>query len=282
MLGPTLLLSAGVFGACAFGALGLASRPDPLRRAFGAGEPERRAGFLRQTEALLRSRKALLAAAAGAALAGWVRAGRGCGAAAGGVRVPAAATGARRLQEKAMRRAVVSGLEGACTVIATALRSGQDLVSALEAAVRYARSPLREELGEVLAGARLGRPLSEVFAEFAGRWPSPETRLLAFAFDLASKLGGSAVPQTRLSVTESVRERFQQEHLVRAKTAYQRISGVIVSLVPVWCLCWMWFLSPGMVGSLLSPEGRIWLLLGVVLLAAGWAAVYFVMRVEEF
>lgn len=291
MFGLVLLVCAGVFGAVAFAALGAASKPDRLRQMLGASEADAEPvqppashfpAFTERFRFLSAVRPGVVAGAVVAVLAGWAVLGNLFAGIVMGLLVPAGSYLARKLREGSMRRAVLSGLEGACTVIATALRSGQELISALEGAVRYARSPLREELSEVLGSVKLGKPLGEAFGDFARRWPSSETKLLAFAFNLASRLGGSAVPKTILSVTTSVRERFEQEHLIRAKTSYQRTSGVIVSIVPLWCLGMMRFLNPGFFSSLFSGEGRLWLFLGLIFLVAGWAAVYRAVRSEEF
>lgn len=288
MFGIVLLVCAGAFGAVAFAALGVATRPNKLRHMLGAKESDAEPARLPAPRSPAFAAQHLFAVRPGAAagavvavLAGWAVLGSPVAGLVTGVLVPAGSYLARRLKKESTKRAILSGLEGACTVIATALRSGRELISALEGAVRYAKPPLKEELGDVLGNVKLGKPLGDAFGDFARRWPSPETELLAFAFDLASRLGGSAVPKTILSVTTSVRERFEQEHLIRAKTTYQRISGAIVSLVPLWCIGMMRLLSPGFFTSSFSGEGRLWLLLGTLFLVAGWIAVYRSVRSEE-
>ncbi|ACX51924.1 Type II secretion system F domain protein [Ammonifex degensii KC4] len=282
LLAEALFLTSS-FGLVVFSALAWAHRPGKFSRLVGGveGEAHPASGARRRVPARLPSSAVaasalllfgLLALAGDPALGAFLAA---C--------VCLAPRLAARAREALRREAVVSGLEGVCGVMATALRAGQDVMSAVEGSVKYARPPLKRELEELVAEVKLGRSLGEAVENFARKWPSPETRLLAYAVTLAQRMGGQAVPKALLSVTSSVRERLELKHQVRAKTTYQRVSAVVVGAVPLWCLGVMWFLNPGFLGSLLeTPGGRACFTVGVALLVVGWLLAYAASRAEEF
>lgn len=181
-----------------------------------------------------------------------------------------------------LRRKLLEELEGACIVISSSVRSGMTLLEAYRTAASLARDPLRRELQTVVEEVEYGgKPLEKALKAFAERWKASETEILAHATAMAVRVGGSEVPNIMASVANSVRERKQMEKKIRAKTLYQRISAVSISLIPIVILFTFKLMSPELYRALVF-EAREFFFVGVILTLAGWIMVFKIMNIEEF
>ncbi|MGE5542175.1 MAG: type II secretion system F family protein, partial [Bacillota bacterium] len=126
-------------------------------------------------------------------------------------------------------------LPDALTMIANSLRSGYSLLQALDAVAREMPKPVSSEFGRVVQEAGFNIPLEDSLAALLKRVESDDLDLLVTAILVQRQVGGNlAEVLDRISTT--IRERMRILGEVRTLTAQGRISGLVVSLLPV-ALC---------------------------------------------
>ncbi len=182
-----------------------------------------------------------------------------------------------------LRKRVLEELEGATMVISSTVRGGYTLLDAFNQAQKYVRSPLKEEFEAIVNQVQYGgSSLKDALKLFTDRWKSSEIDMLYHATYLATEFGGKEVPKILRSVSNTIRERKQVEEKIKAKTTYQRISALTISLLPVVILLVFKTLSPDIYETLLG-ESRIFLLIGISLTIVGWYMVFNIMnKIEDF
>ncbi len=173
-----------------------------------------------------------------------------------------------RKKEKACREFDDQLIE-ALGMIATAVRSGQSLLQALENMVKESRPPLAPLFAEALARTRLGIPLSESLDDLTGKAGSNELRIAVNAILLARETGGN-LGEIMLSIAETMRVRKKIKGKIETLTAQGKASGIIMSLVPVMLLILLTLIEPKLYGLLFSTlAGNIMLCIAFLMIACG-------------
>jgi tight adherence protein B len=169
----------------------------------------------------------------------------------------------------ARRKAFSEQLPDSLAVIASALRAGHSLASALSVVVENASDPMKSELQRVIAAEQLGSPLDDALMVVVKRMDNRDLEQLAFVAKLQRDAGASAA-EVIDRVTDNVRERFELRRLVRTLTAQGRLSRWIVSLLPLGLLLILLVLNPTYIHPLFSHTlGRVALVFAVLLVIAG-------------
>jgi tight adherence protein B len=176
-----------------------------------------------------------------------------------------------RLHWKRKRRlkAVTAGLPDAADLMSRALRSGHSMTQTIELAGEQAPQPLGAEFGRVFQQQKLGIPLRDVLVELGERLPSRDLQFLLTAILVQRETGGdlAAVLDRTAQV---LRERIQLQAQVQIHTAQGRLTGWILSLMPVVLLAAMMLFSPHYAHSLFDdPLGRKLLYAGAGFILTG-------------
>lgn len=181
------------------------------------------------------------------------------------------------------KKKLLEEMEGAMMVISATVRGGSTLLDSFSQAAKYVHSPLKEELETVVNQVRYGGlTLSKALELFAKKWDAREVNMLYHATSLATEFGGQEVPEVMRSVANSIREGKQVEEKIKAKTTYQKWSGVIISGVPIGILIIFKLMSPQIFETLVT-DAKPFLLIGIVLMVIGWYMVFRILnKIEEF
>ncbi len=154
------------------------------------------------------------------------------------------------------------------------LRAGYPLLSALEMVAGEAEAPVSSEIRKTFVEANLGMPWDRALSNLSERMPLPEVNLFVSAVQIHQRTGG------RLSdvigrLTDTMREQVALAGEVRALAAHGRITGMVLSLVPVGIAGIMMVVSPSYIGVLLGhPYGKDMIAAAIACLIAA----HFVMR----
>jgi tight adherence protein B len=127
--------------------------------------------------------------------------------------------------------------------IASTLRAGHGLRTALRAIADDSAAPSSEEFSRVLGEERLGRPLDQAIAAMCERIGSPDLEYVATAVNVQSQTGGSLAGLFD-TLSETVRERQRHARKVKALTSLGRISATVLVALPVALAALMAVLSP--------------------------------------
>lgn len=162
-----------------------------------------------------------------------------------------------------------AALPGAIDMMARALRAGHSMATAIEMVSKDSVQPAAFEFGEVFKQQNFGLPLREALAQMLDRVPSQDLRVLVTAILVQRETGGNLVEILDRTVS-IIRERLRIQGEICTQTAQGRMTGWILSGLPVLMLFLINILNPGYSHVLLSdPIGHKMIYVAVVLIAIG-------------
>jgi tight adherence protein B len=138
--------------------------------------------------------------------------------------------------------------------IASTLRAGHGLRTALKAIVDDGAPPASEEVARVLGEEKLGRPLDQAIDAMCKRIGSPDLEYVATAINVQSQAGGSLAGLFD-TLSETVRDRQRHARKVRALTALGRMSALVLVLMPIGLAALMTLISPSYMTPLYTTTG---------------------------
>jgi tight adherence protein B len=157
---------------------------------------------------------------------------------------------ARRI--KAFNGALAESID----MLARALRAGHSVVGAMEMLSENAQEPAASEFGEIFKQQNLGLPMRDALMQLLDRVPSPDLRVLVTAILVQRDTGGNLAEILDRTVFV-IRERLRIQGEIQVQTAQGRLTGWILSALPVVMLVLLNLLNPGYSSILLSdPFGR--------------------------
>jgi Flp pilus assembly protein TadB len=134
-------------------------------------------------------------------------------------------------------------LADAVDLMVGALQAGSGVTNALENALRESRTPLRQQLEEVLGRVRLGDDPQFVLRSLVARIPLETFRLFASVLSVHWEVGGSLAP-TLATVGRQIRDRIELSRRLRSLTVQSRASTVAVLATTYFIALAMWRNSP--------------------------------------
>jgi tight adherence protein B len=154
-------------------------------------------------------------------------------------------------------------------MLARALRAGHAMSSAIEMLAANAQEPAASEFREIFKQQNLGLPLRDALLELLDRVPSSDLRVLITAILVQKDTGGNLAEILDRTVYV-IRERLRIQGEIRVQTAQGRLTGWILSALPLLMLVLTNLLNPGYSSILLEdPLGRKMVYLGIAMLAVG-------------
>jgi tight adherence protein B len=138
--------------------------------------------------------------------------------------------------------------------IASTLRAGHGLRTALRAIAEDAAAPASEEFARALGEERLGRPLDEALAATCERIGSPDLEYVATAINVQSQTGGSLAGLFD-TLSETVRDRQRHARKVKALTSMGRMSAAVLVGLPMALAALLTLLSPDYMAPLYTTSG---------------------------
>lgn len=169
-------------------------------------------------------------------------------------------------------RQIEADLPAALESIGRSVRSGASFPQAVAESVRVLRGPLRNEVATLDRRLELGQPLTLVLREWSHRRPLPGVRLTAAALAFSFEAGGVR-SRAIDGLAASLRDRSALEREVAALASQARMSGVVISILPIGFVFVSSTLDPQVAGFLFGTPGGLLCLLGGLALDAigfGW------------
>jgi tight adherence protein B len=161
-------------------------------------------------------------------------------------------------------------------VMANGVKSGQTVLQCFETIASDFIDPIQGEMHEVLQELRMGVPMDEALAAWAERMPCEDLEIATTALIVQRQTGGN-VAEILDTVANTIRERNKLYKQIRTLTTQGRMSGVVLSLLPVGLFLAMFLIAPERTGLLFShPIGLLLTGLGVGGITAG---AYFIKKI---
>jgi len=154
-------------------------------------------------------------------------------------------------------------------LISNALRSGFAFTQAIELASKQIDPPMQDELNYFLRDNSLGAPVEDSLKAMVERSGSLDLDMMVTTI-LVQRTTGGNLSEILDNVAETIRERFRLKGEMRALTASQRLTGLILSIYPLLLLGLFFVIAPSVMKVLVTEEiGIILLVIALTLQAIG-------------
>ncbi|MDY2776988.1 MAG: type II secretion system F family protein, partial [Collinsella sp.] len=135
------------------------------------------------------------------------------------------------IASRSRRRRFEEQLGETLPLIASTMRSGSSLGSAIATAATFSPEPLRGELQRFSRERASGASMAEALHHMADRTASRDLSLFATAVDLSQQTGGSLADITD-RVAETIRSRAELRAFARSRTSMNRTSAKLIAALP--------------------------------------------------
>lgn len=154
-------------------------------------------------------------------------------------------------------------------LIARALRAGHSVQQALEVVAEQTRDPIREEFAQVHQEQKLGVPFRDALMALGERVPLQDLRFMVTATLVQKETGGDLI-QILERTAHVIRERLRVLGEIRTYTAQGRLTGWLLTALPIVLLLVISAIIPGYSTILFTdPLGRMMLAVGAVMVIMG-------------
>jgi tight adherence protein B len=147
--------------------------------------------------------------------------------------------------------------------VARAMRAGHAFSVSLEMLADESPEPLAREFRQVFNEQNLGAPIEHALQNLARRMPILDVSFFVSAVMLQKETGGN-LSEILTKLSYVIRERFKLKGQVRSASAHGRITGLILTLMPIVLMFALLVVAPGYLqGMIMDPDGRL-LVIGAI------------------
>lgn len=155
-----------------------------------------------------------------------------------------------------------------------AMRAGHAFSVSLEMLADESPEPLCREFRQIYNEQNLGAPIDVALQNLARRVPLLDVSFFVSAVMLQKETGGN-LSEILNKLSYVIRERFKLKGQVKAASAHGRITGLILTLMPIVLMFALLAIAPGYLqGMAKDPDGK-WLIVGAI---GGQCLGYFFIR----
>jgi tight adherence protein B len=158
--------------------------------------------------------------------------------------------------------------------LARAMRAGHAFSVSLEMLSDESSEPLAREFRQVFNEQNLGAPVEVALQNLGKRMPLLDVNFFVSAVMLQKETGGN-LSEILVKLAYVIRERFKLKGQVRAASAHGRITGLILTLMPVVLMLALLVVAPGYLQGMAKDSDGKWLIVGAIL---GQLVGYFFIR----
>lgn len=148
--------------------------------------------------------------------------------------------------------------------LARAMRAGHAFSIAMEMLSEESPPPLGQEFRKVYNEHNLGLPIETALGNLTVRVPLLDVSFFVSAVLLQRETGGN-LSEILTNLAHVIRERFKLKGQVKAASAHGRITGTILTLMPIVLMFGLLLIAPGYLQSMAEdPDGRM-MIVGVII-----------------
>ena len=170
------------------------------------------------------------------------------------------------------------------------LRSGYSVLQGMEAIATELPPPMSREFERVVQEVRLGLSLEQALSNLLRRMPSEDLDLVITAVNIQREVGGNLAEILDI-ISSTIRERVRIKGEIRTLTAQGRLSGWIISLLPIFLGIILYSINPEYGGQMfvrqepfivpgVIPCGWVVVGIGVLMIGMGILAVRRIVDIE--
>jgi tight adherence protein B len=128
--------------------------------------------------------------------------------------------------------------------LARAMRAGHAFSVGLELLPQESSGPVSQEFRRLYQEQNLGAPLETALKNLAVRMPSVDVKFFVAAVLVQRETGGN-LSEILLQLSGVIRERFELKGQVRAASAHGRLTGAVLSILPILLVFGLLVVAPG-------------------------------------
>jgi tight adherence protein B len=174
---------------------------------------------------------------------------------------------------KRRKKAFISQLGDTISLMANSLRAGYSLVQTMDMVSRESKDPIAAEFSRVVHDVGLGVSIHAAMNNLIERIPSEDLDLLVTAISIQHEVGGN-LAQILTTIGHTIRERVRIQGEVGVLTAQVRLSGTIITLVPVALAGLLFLLNPSYMLGLFAWPYLVMPIISLIMTTIG----FFIMR----
>jgi tight adherence protein B len=159
------------------------------------------------------------------------------------------------------------GLPEALDLMVNALRAGHSLIAAMGLVSRECADPIGSEFRACFEEQNYGLEMKTAFDNMIARVPIQDLKIVATAIMIQKESGGN-LAEVLDKTSHVIRERFRLKREILTHTAQGRLTGIILTLLPVGLGTVLYFINPAFMSLLWTTEiGRrlMWIAFGMIL-----------------
>jgi tight adherence protein B len=162
-----------------------------------------------------------------------------------------------------------------------ALRSGYSVLQSMEAISRDAPEPTATEFKRVVQEVQLGIDMEDAFEHLLQRMESEDLDLVVTAVNIQREVGGNLAEILDV-IAHTVRERIKLKGEIRVLTSQGRITGYLISFLPIILALFLNAINPTYVGLLFTNRACGWpmLAIGLTMIGIGMAVIQKIVDIE--
>lgn len=155
------------------------------------------------------------------------------------------------------------------TMISNSLKAGFGLLQSLSLAIEQLQHPISTELAQTVHETNVGSSIDKAFLDLSERVESYDLDLVVTAI-LVQRASGGNLAEILATVAETMRERVRIRGEITTLTAQQKMTGIVIGLMPVGVGGLFLLVSPEYITPLWTePVGKMALGAAVVLESVG-------------
>lgn len=149
-------------------------------------------------------------------------------------------------------------------LLVNSLRAGYSVMQAMEAIAQEMGPPISVEFGRVVQEVQFGITLEQALSHMLRRVTSEDLDMLITAINVQREVGGN-LAEVLDSISHTIRERVRIKGEMQSLTAQSRVSGYMISVIPIALGGFMYLINREFI-SLLFTDVCGWIMLGAAVL----------------
>ena len=171
-------------------------------------------------------------------------------------------------------------LPEALTMISNSLKAGFGLLQALSVASEQLSHPISTEFGRTIHEMNIGSGAEESLIALGERSSSYDLDIVITAILVQRTVGGN-LGEILDTVAGTMRERIRIRGEIETLTAQQKLTGIVIGLLPVGVAGLFMLMSPGYIDPLfITVLGKVMLITAVVLEIVGIMVIQRILNIE--
>lgn len=165
-------------------------------------------------------------------------------------------------------------------ILSNSLKAGHSFFQAVDSVANEMTGPISEEFIKLQKEINLGGSTEMALENMVERVGSDDVELMVTAVMIQRQIGGN-LAEILDNISNTIRQRVKMKGEVKTLTAQGRISGLVISLLPVGLACIMAVMSPDQITLLVTrPLGILMVAMGVVMEFVGFFFIRKIVNIE--